>query len=118
MEKEKIAPWIQRHINYLNRISDRWSSHNEVIYDEETYFILDRLFALLQQLEPVNEYGTHMLWFSAHRGSIEDFGDYDEMLKDGTVENREEFKQLWNITIPTKRNGMASRPERTMAIGS
>lgn len=118
MEKEKIAPWIQRHINYLNRISDRWNSHNEVVYDEETYFILDRLFDLLQQLEPVNEYGTHILWFSAHRGSIEDFGDYDEMLKDGTVENREEFKQLWEYYYPdeTEWYGLSAREDNGYRI--
>jgi hypothetical protein len=40
------------------------------------------------------------LWFTAERGTIEDFGDFEEMLADGDVESREEFESWWHDEFP------------------
>ena len=40
------------------------------------------------------------LWLIAERGSIEDFGDYDEYLENELVKNQEDFEQLWKEEYP------------------
>jgi len=94
------APKIQWYINYLGNINDAWHNRNGVTYDPESYRLLDNIFALLRRLEPANQNGTHILWFNAPRGSIEDFGDFDEMLAAGEVQNRGEFENLWKLNHP------------------
>ena len=40
------------------------------------------------------------LWLWTERGTIEDFGDYNEYLEYGDVESREEFQDLWRAYYP------------------
>jgi hypothetical protein len=40
------------------------------------------------------------LWFYAERGTIDDFGDYEEYRDNGEVETREEFQNLWEGYYP------------------
>ena len=40
------------------------------------------------------------LWLWTERGTIEDFGDYNEYLEYGDVESREEFQNLWLAYYP------------------
>lgn len=40
------------------------------------------------------------LWFTVERGSIENFGDYDEFLLNEIVENREDFERIWKEDYP------------------
>lgn len=40
------------------------------------------------------------LWLRTARGSLADFGDYDEYLSAGEVSSREEFESLWTLEYP------------------
>jgi hypothetical protein len=40
------------------------------------------------------------LWLTVERGSIEDFGDYNEFLENELVENQEDFEKLWKEEYP------------------
>ena len=40
------------------------------------------------------------LWLTAERGSIEDFGDYNEYLENELVDNQEDFEKLWKEEYP------------------
>ena len=35
------------------------------------------------------------LWLTEERGSIEDYGDYNEYLENGIVNNEEDFERVW-----------------------
>ena len=40
------------------------------------------------------------LWLKIPRGAIEDYGDYQEWLADGDVENYAEFEDMWRAEYP------------------
>ena len=42
------------------------------------------------------------IWFHIERGNIEDFGDYDEYVEEGIVNNREDFEQMWLGDYPSE----------------
>ncbi|MDO4562917.1 MAG: hypothetical protein Q4C12_03690 [Clostridia bacterium] len=97
-DKLKV-PKIRHYIRILKN-QNRMSTDNSPTYDEHTYELLDEIFALLKRVSPVSENGARELWFTAERGTIEDFEDFDEMLEDGEVESREEFEQYWKNEFP------------------
>lgn len=43
---------------------------------------------------------TRTAWLEVERGPIEAFGDYKELKRDGEVESRSEFEQLWKDYYP------------------
>ncbi len=40
------------------------------------------------------------IWITTERGSLEDFGDFDEYLEEGEVDSLENFKDLWHGYYP------------------
>ncbi len=40
------------------------------------------------------------LWLTEERGSIEDYGDYNEYLENGIVNNEEDFERVWKEDYP------------------
>lgn len=84
------------------RFSHTGSSRNGLPqpYSPETMKALDDLFAMIRQISPYYENGVRKLFFQVDRGSIEDYGNYDELLADGTVKNREEFEEMWKLDYP------------------
>lgn len=94
------------------RFSHTGSSRNGLPqpYSPETMKALDDLFAMIRQISPYYENGVRKLFFQVDRGSIEDYGNYDELLADGTVKNREEFEEMWKLEYPgTSRNSAWAR---------
>lgn len=91
------APEISRYIDYLGNHSHLG---NPVTYDEKTYRLLDEIFALLSRIEPATKNGARKLWLKADRGTIDDFGDYEELLDYGEVKNYEEFERMWKDYFP------------------
>ena len=73
-----------------------------VSFDDRTYELLDEIFSLLKRISPVSKNGVRELWFTAERGTIEDFGDFEEMLADGDVDSREEFENWWHDEFPNE----------------
>ena len=101
MSDKLKAPGVKHYISILKDQSYR-AYNNNTSYDDRTYELLDEIFELIKRLSPVSTNGARELWFTAERGTIEDFGNYDEMLEDGEVESREEFEQWWKDEYPNE----------------
>lgn len=86
-----FAPEVMHYIGYLGRSC----SYNDTpIYDKATLSNIDQIYAALSSLEPNHKEG-YELWLRVPRGSIEDYGDYEEALEFGDVENYAEFEAVW-----------------------
>lgn len=99
MSEKLKAPKITNYISYLGRIGYR-NIDCSFSYDEKTYLIIDELFEILKQIEPISKNGARKLWLRAERGTLEDFGNVDEMIEEGEVENREELERWWLDEFP------------------
>ena len=93
------APEIKHYINWLGRVEYR-NINCSFTYDETSYAAIDRIFSLLHRLEPGPENTSWELWLRAERGTIEDFGSFEELREDGQVENVEEFETWWHSEFP------------------
>jgi len=80
----------------------RHGSMNQTSYDAGTYKNIDEICQLMKQLKPISENGARELWLKVPRGSIEDFGDYEEMLENGEVENYDDFVRYWQDSYPNE----------------
>jgi len=101
MEKKLKAPQVDRYLWSLGRMG---YSHNEHItpYNDSSNALLDELFELLKRIKPVGQGNAWRFWVRADRGGIEDFGDYEDMLREGEVENYEEFVACWKSSYPSE----------------
>ena len=68
--------------------------------DDKTKEFVMLLFQKIQAVNICGDDKRRELWITAERGTIEDFGDYDDYLADGDVESREEFEELWLSEYP------------------
>lgn len=96
------APTIMHYISWMKRLGYHRSDY-AITYDEATYPLLDKLFELIRQIEPASQNGARILWLCADRGTIEDYGNYEEMLDCGEVSNRGEFEKLWQLDFPEEK---------------
>lgn len=73
-------------------------------YDDKTYALLEELYQLLSKIKPHEKHGNKVwsLWLRAERGSLEDYGNYEEFLEEGIVESYEEFEQNWKDEFPNE----------------
>lgn len=69
-------------------------------FDEETREVISQVFEQIQRIEPCGEYERREVWLKADRGTIEDYGDYDEYKAEEIVENYEEFQDMWLDDYP------------------
>ena len=99
MRKELCAPQIDNCIRRLWHACDA-GSMVQPAYSEQTRADLDRLFSMLRQIKPTGENGVREFWLHAPRGSLADYGDYEEYLEDGAVDSEEEFEALWRADYP------------------
>ena len=93
------APEIKHYINWLGRVEYR-NINCSFTYDETSYAAIDRIFRLLYRLEPDPEHNSWELWLRAERGTIEDFGSFEDLREDGQVESYEEFEAWWRSEFP------------------
>ena len=89
------APEIKHYIDWLGRVEYR-NINCSFTYDEASYETIDRIFRILCRLEPNTENKGWELWLRADRGTIEDFGSFEELREDGQVEDFEEFAAWWH----------------------
>lgn len=61
---------------------------------------LTSLFNMMCRLEKQGDDDYRSIWLTAERGSIEDFGDFNEYLEEGDVNSRDEFEELWYAYYP------------------
>lgn len=87
-----FAPQVDHAILQLN--------HASRIVDEATEVKMCELFDALELLTPIDTDKKRKLWLAVPRGSIDVFGDYDEMLADEQVTCRKDFEDLWHIEYP------------------
>jgi len=83
----------------LDTLIERASSSPDVS-DEQTKHLALALFQKLKAITVCGDDQRRELWLTASRGSIEDFGDYEEYLEAEEVESREEFEDLWLSKYP------------------
>lgn len=83
------APHIQHYIDWLRRI-DYGRVGNSTSYDEKTYELLDELYRELRKLAPMGDRNRRELWLRAERGSLEDWGNIEEMVENGEFDCRED----------------------------
>ena len=99
MSEALHAPQIDNCIRWLWHSCDA-GSMVQPNYSEQTRADLDRLFSMLRLLKPTGENGVREFWLHAPRGSLADYGDYEEYLEDGAVDSEEEFEALWRADYP------------------
>ena len=74
---------------------------NPKTYDSKVKEKLNELFQLLDIIKPIdNNEEIKILYFSVEKGTIEDYGDYEELKSLGDVSNYEEFEKYYKEDYP------------------
>lgn len=68
--------------------------------DEKSKELLRKLYSLIDLIEPCGDDDKHILWLREERGTIEDYGNLDELIEDGIVDNKEQFEECWAEEYP------------------
>ncbi|MCF8347115.1 MAG: hypothetical protein K9G38_07875 [Bacteroidales bacterium] len=61
---------------------------------------LPEMFETIRPVRPAGEDAVRQIWIRAQRGTIEDYGDFEEFREEGIVETRDEFEQHWRFEYP------------------
>lgn len=69
-------------------------------FDEETRTAISQVFEQIQKIEPCGEYERREVWLKADRGTIEDYGDYNEYIEEEIVLDYGEFETMWLLDYP------------------
>lgn len=94
------APKVEHYRQILDR-RDYGSMRDGILYDEETYRLLEIIFDHLKQIAPYSEeYGVWHLWVPVERGPVEAYGSFQDWLDDGCGETYEEFLAEWRACFP------------------
>ena len=83
----------------LDNFISKAQSYPDLLSQEEK----DALLRIIEKLQCIAICGNdecRELWLTIERGSIEDFGDYDEYLENEIVSNKNEFEELWKDEYP------------------
>ncbi len=86
-------------LNFLLEISNN-GNYNPRGYDTIVKEKLDKLYNLLNKIKPLSDDEYKVIYFSAPKGSIEEYGNYEELKEYGEVENYEEFTNRFNEDYP------------------
>lgn len=84
---------------YIDNLVKSCQSYPEV-KNEINFKRLDVIFKMICCLEKQGDDEYRSIWLSAKRGRIEDFGDYNEYLENGEVNNMKDFEDLWHYYYP------------------
>lgn len=95
MKKNIYAPTIAR-IERVQRL--RFGEH--CLVTKETHSRISVLLERLNLLESRRDNELWSFWIYASRGSIEVFGDYEELHEDGEYDTYEDFVQAWKDEYP------------------
>jgi antitoxin component HigA of HigAB toxin-antitoxin module len=86
------APWIDNHLYRFQ--------NGPVVAGPDMWASLPDVFEALSPVRPVGEDDVRQLWIRAERGTIEDFGDFNEFRNEEFVNTREEFEAYWESEYP------------------
>ena len=70
------------------------------VFDKKTLEAIDKVYAILEAVEPCGEDNRRELWLKAERGTIDDYDDYESLKDEEVVENYEEFEKMWHEEYP------------------
>ena len=70
------------------------------VFDKRTLEAIDKVYAILEAVEPCGEDNRRELWLKAERGTIDDYDDYERLKDEEVVENYEEFEKMWHDEYP------------------
>lgn len=90
--REMTAPAVDTFIHTLYRDS--------LIVNESAILRMKRLFLELKKIKSIGDNEQRVLWLEVPKGTIDDFGDYEEALEYGDVKDRGEFEQWWKAEYP------------------
>lgn len=93
------APKIDGYLSQYS--SNDWNSPS---LTAETLEALKALFKEFDAIAPNGRNGNRVLYISAERGPIEDFGDYEEMLADELVANRDGVPGAHRVLLRTRKH--------------
>ena len=63
---------------------------------------IKELFSFLKPVKPKKDYSDTIwrLWLRVKRGTLEDYGDYEEFKEERVVQSKKEFEELWRMDYP------------------
>lgn len=70
------------------------------VLDDKTKHLITTVFQKMQDITNHGDDERRELWIPADRGTIEDFGDFEEYLTEGEVSSQDEFEELWLSEYP------------------
>ena len=88
-------------VDYYIRALDR----NGKVLNEKSIALVKKLFEVLSALKSdADDRDLYTLWIYADRGTIEDFGDYEEMKEFGEVKDYADYERQWKEAYPNERS--------------
>lgn len=84
---------------YIDNMVYACESH-PVVENEVIIQRLADIFKMMCSLEKQGDDEYRSIWITAKRGRIEDFGDYNEYLEEGEVNNMQDFEEIWHYYYP------------------
>ena len=83
----------------IDNLINSWQFNPDLI-DIEIYNRLTAIYNVISCIKPMGDDGIRKLWIGVHRGTINDFGEFEELKEKGDVETYEEFESLWKDYYP------------------
>ena len=100
VEFKLIAPDIDQLLGFFDRgWGNAKPSTDGILRAVESLVDIMRPVAPMQKNDEVKS-----IWLRIPRGTIEDFGDFDELKEDGEFETYEEFERYWSENYPDEYN--------------
>ena len=91
-----VAPDIDRLLRFFDR-----GYLNPSVPSEKLYEAMEPLFSALHDLAPLKTNSeAKALWLLIPRGTIDDYGSYEDLLEYGEIKNRAEYEELWMEDYP------------------
>ena len=90
-------------MDYLLRVFSN-KSYNPESYDIQVKDKINKLYALLDKIKPLSDDEYKILYFSVEKGTIEKYGDYEELKAYDEVKNYKEFIDRFNEEYPDEVN--------------
>jgi len=80
-----------------------WAQRDPLLKDKKCVEKLLEVIIEIRKLEVQGDDELRSIWIEAASGKISDFGNYEEYLKEETVNNYKEFVELWKSYYPDER---------------
>lgn len=85
---------------YIYQYSNRNMGDESNRYTKESWNKLKELYKLIDKIASCGNENEHILYFKLPRGTIQDYGNFEDYLAWSEVDNKEEFIDLWKCHYP------------------